>query len=62
MAQTRLAQDAIDPDQQRIGATHTSSSEDEEEKEDGLDLVVKGEKDYERVHRALVCRDTTLRG
>jgi len=60
MAQTRLAQGAIDPHQDRSGSTHTSSSQDEEEEEDGLDLVVEGEIDYERVHRAFVCCNATL--
>ena len=49
MAQTRLAQDAIDPYQYRNEATHTSSSEDKEEEEDGFDLVVEREIDDERV-------------
>ena len=60
MAQTRLAQGAIDPYQDGGGSTHTSAGQDKEEEEDGLDLVVEGEIDYERVHRAFVCRDATL--
>jgi len=62
MAQTRLGQDAIDPNQDGNGSTHTSSSEDKEEEEDGFDLVVEGEIDYERVYRAFVCRYATLSG
>ena len=60
MAQTRLAQGAIDPHQDRTGYTHTSSSQDKEEEEDGLDLVVEGEIDYEGVYRAFICRNATL--
>ena len=50
MAQTRLAQDAIDPYQYRNEATHTNLSEDEEE-EDGFDLVVEREMDDAFVRR-----------
>jgi hypothetical protein len=60
MAQARTARDAIDPDQQEVDGTHTSTSEDKEEEENGFDLVVEGEIDDERVYRALVCRNATL--
>jgi len=62
MAQIRLARRAIVPDQDRSGSTHTSPSQDKEEEEDGLDLVVEGEIYYERVYRAFVCRNATLSG
>jgi hypothetical protein len=60
MAQTWLAQDAIDRHQQGNGSTHTSTSEDEENEEDGFDLVVEGKIDDERVYRLFVGRDATL--
>jgi len=62
MAQTRLARRAIDPHQGRSGPTHTSPSQDKEEEEDGLDLVVEGEIDYEWVYCTFVRRNATLSG
>jgi len=60
MAQTRLAQAAIDPHQHKSRSTHTRAGEDKEEEEDRLYLVVEGEIDYERVYCGLVGRDATL--
>jgi hypothetical protein len=62
MAETLPAQDAIDPGQLRGEFTHTSASEDEEEDEDGFNLVVKRKVDDERIYSLFVGRDTGLDG
>jgi hypothetical protein len=60
MAQTWSARDAIDPDQTGSGPTHASTGDDEEEDEDGFNLVIEREVDDKRVYRIFVGRDATL--